>query len=123
MVTLEDRISKAVELRAAGYNCAQCVAMVFDPALEAMTAGLGTGIGATGNICGAANAMAIVCSAKTYGGPGDKKNLYGRVSGLINAFTAKNNGQINCSQLRQPGRKPCIELIKDAITILHEEDI
>lgn len=123
MVTLEERISKAIKLRAAGYNCAQCVAMVFDPALEAMTSGLGTGIGATGNICGAANAMAIVCSARTYNGPADKKNLYARVSGLINAFTAENNGQINCSQLRQPGRKPCIELIKDAIMILHEANI
>lgn len=120
MVTLEEKICKAQELRTAGYNCAQCVAMVFDPALEAATSGLGTGIGATGNICGAANAMAIICSAKTYISPADKKNLYARVSGLINVFASHNCGQLNCSELRQPGRKPCIELIKDAITILHE---
>lgn len=120
MVTLEERIAKAQELRAAGYNCAQCVAMAFNPALEAATSALGTGIGATGNICGAANAMAIVCGTKTYMGPADKKNQYARVGGLINAFSTKNNGQLNCRELRQPGRKPCIELIKDAITILHE---
>ncbi len=123
MVTLEEKISKAVELRAAGYNCAQCVAMVFDPQLEAIVSGLGRGIGATGNICGATNAMAIVAGVRTYVGPADKNSQYARVSALINAFAEKNNGQIECRQLRQPGRKSCLELIKDAITILHEANI
>ena len=123
MVTLEERISKAVALRAEGYNCSQCVAMTFNPALEAVTAGLGTGVGNTGNICGAASAMAIVCGDKTYTGPADKKGQYARVSALINKFAALNQGQVNCRDLRCPGRKPCVDLIKDAITILHEANL
>lgn len=123
MVTLEERITKALQLRAEGYNCSQCVAMVFNPALETVTAGLGTGVGSTGNICGAASALAIVCADKTYAGPADKKGQYARVSALVNRFAAANEGQVNCRDLRQPGRKSCVDLIKDAITILHEANL
>lgn len=120
MVTLEQRTDKALSLKAKGYNCAQCVAMVFDPDLEAPTSGLGGGVGAMGDICGAANAMAIVCGAKTYVGPMDKKTQYTRVQGLLSKFADLNKGQLNCRELRQPGRKSCSDLIVDAITILHE---
>lgn len=123
MVTLQERLQKAQQLRAAGYSCSQCVAMVFDPSLEAVTSGLGRGVGATGNICGAVNAMAIVCSAKTYSGPADKKGQYALISGLVNKFASENCGQVNCCDLRQPNRKSCSDLIKDAVTILHEANL
>lgn len=121
MVTLEERINKALQLRKQGYNCAQCVAMAFDDSLGKITCGLGTGIGATGNICGAANAMALVYGAKTDASPIDKQVNYARVSSMIAKFQAANNGNIDCRDLRKPGSKSCVDLIKDAITILHDE--
>lgn len=120
MVTLDERLSTAIELRKKGYNCAQCVAMTFDPSLETVTAGLGTGIGATGHICGACSAMAILTATKGYEGPAAKQQLYANVRSRIEKFASLNNGDTDCRDLRQPGRKPCLELIKDAVTIMHE---
>lgn len=120
MATLQERIDNSLSLRKQGYNCAQCVAMTFDPSLEAVTAGLGAGVGGTGHICGAASAMAIVASTLTYAGPADKKALYARVKVCIDKFAALNQGDTDCRDLRQPGRKPCADLIADAVGILHE---
>ncbi|MCM1310128.1 MAG: C-GCAxxG-C-C family protein [Bacteroides sp.] len=120
MVTLEKRIDNALSLRVKGYNCAQCVAMSFNPELEAVTAGLGTGVAATGHICGCCSAMAMVLSEKAYSDPKDKQALYAQIRVLLDKFAAMNQGDTNCSDLRKPGRKPCSELIKDAVTILNE---
>lgn len=120
MATLQERIDNALSLRKQGYNCAQCVAMTFDPSLEAVTGGLGTGIGATGHICGAANAMSIITATRNYTGPSGKQALYGQVRGCIEKFAALNCGDTDCRDLRKPGRKPCSDLIVDAVTILHE---
>ena len=35
---VEDKKRQALELRKQGYNCAQCVAMVYDASLEATVA-------------------------------------------------------------------------------------
>ncbi|MBD5281936.1 MAG: C_GCAxxG_C_C family protein [Bacteroides sp.] len=118
---VEDKKRQALELRKQGYNCAQCVAMVYDASLEATVAALGTGVAATGNICGAANAMAIIAGREAYVGPMEKQALYGRVARLIEKFKERNCGHVNCCDLRRPGRKPCTELITDAIEILDEE--
>ena len=118
---VENLKKRALDLRKQGYNCAQCVAMVHDESLEAAVAALGTGIAATGNVCGAANAMAIIVGKKSYGGPTEKQELYRRAGRLIEKFRERNCGQIDCRDLRQPGRKPCTDLICDAIEILHEE--
>ncbi len=120
MVTLDERLSTALELRKQGYNCAQCVAMSFDPSLEIVTAGLGTGIGATGHICGACSAMAILTASTGYEGPAAKQQLYAAVRSRLDKFAALNNGDTDCRDLRKPGRKPCVELIKDAVKIMHE---
>ena len=121
MVTLEERIDKAIQLRKQGYNCAQCVAMAYDEELANVTAGLGSGVGGTGNICGAANAMATVCGEMTDAAPTDKPAYYTCVSNMIEKFRVANNGNINCRDLRKPGSKTCVDLIKDAVRILHEE--
>lgn len=121
MVTLEERIDKAIQLRKQGNNCAQCVAMAYDELLANVTAGLGSGVGGTGNICGAANAMAIVCGEMTDAAPTNKPVYYTCIAGMIEKFKAANNGNIDCRDLRKPGSKSCVDLIKDAITILHEE--
>lgn len=117
---VEEKKHRALDLRKQGYNCAQCVAMVYDPTLEATVSALGTGVAATGNICGAANAMAVIAGQKAYVGPMEKQELYRKVSALIDKFKERNCGQVNCCDLRQPGRKPCAELITDAIEILNE---
>lgn len=121
--TADELKSEALELRKKGYNCAQCVAMVFNPELEATTAALGTGVAATGHICGAANALAIVTATRCYQAPDQKQTLYSKVRTLIDRFRERNMGQADCRDLRKPGRKPCTELICDAIDILHEEGI
>lgn len=120
MVTLEERIDKALSLKKQGYNCAQCVAMAFNPSLEALTAGLGTGVAATGHICGCCSAMAILASEKEYTSPADKQQLYANIRVYLDKFAAMNGGYKDCRDLRTPGRKPCSDLIKDAITIMHE---
>lgn len=118
---VEELKKRALELRKQGYNCAQCVAMVHSPELEAAVAALGTGVAATGNICGAANAMAIVAGMKAYTSPADKQELYAKIRTLIDKFKQRNCGQIDCRDLRKPGSKPCTDLICDAIEILNEE--
>lgn len=122
MVTLQQRLDHALSLRKQGFNCAQCVAMTFNPELETAAAGLGTGIAATGHVCGCVNALAMVTAAKSYNGPAEKQALYARIRPLIEQFAAENEGCTDCRDLRKPGRKPCTELIKDAVKILHEAD-
>lgn len=122
MVTLQQRLDNASELRAKGYNCAQCVAMCFNPELEAAAAGFGAGVSNTGNICGCAAAIAMITSMRKYTAPAGKRELYAQVHTLLDKFAEMNNGDINCRDLRQPNRKSCSELIKDAVTILHEAD-
>lgn len=118
-LSLDQRVERALSLRSKGYNCAQCVAMAFNPQLEAVTAGLGTGVAATGHICGAVSAMAVVASSLTYAGPAAKQELYGSIRNHIEQFESLNQGDSDCRDLRKPGRKPCVDLIVDAVTILH----
>lgn len=120
MVTADQLKQRALDLRRQGYNCAQCVAMTFSPELEATVAALGTGVAATGHICGAANAMAVVAGARAYESPAKKAELYAKVRQLIERFEERNMGQADCRDLRQSGRKSCAELICDAVEILHE---
>lgn len=118
-MTLDDRIAAALTLRRQTYNCAQCVSMVFYPEMEIVSAGLGRGVAGTGHICGAALAMALVESQRSYTGPADKQQLFARIKQQLEQFAALNSGLTNCSDLRQPGRKPCEQLIADAISIIH----
>ncbi len=124
--TLDQRIERARALRAEGYNCAQTVAMVFDDitplsseALASATAALGGGIAGTHSVCGAVTAMAVTDGARNFHTTADKKAVYSSACGLIEQFKERNCGQTICADLRQPGRKPCIDLIVDAIEIIH----
>lgn len=128
MKTIEERKAEALRLHAQGYNCAQCVAMVFDDfiesgriareALAASTAALGGGVGGTGHICGAASAMAVVISLVRYCSPIDKRQIYHDSAMLIDEFARRQNGKTECRELRVPGAKPCNVLITDAVEIL-----
>ena len=62
-----NRKEKAEALLAQGYNCAQAVAGAFDDVagvtfddLMCLTASLGGGVGRSGELCGAANGMALI---------------------------------------------------------------
>lgn len=117
---VNERQAQALELRRQGYNCTQCVCMVFDPSLEVISGGLGRGVAGTGHICGAALAMALVTSQREYTNPKEKQALFARIREQIDRFAALNCGDTDCRDLRKPGRKPCEQLILDAITILDE---
>ena len=65
--TLDERVARARELRAQGYNCSQCVVMAFDDVIEGDVAlltraagGFGSGMGASGNMCGAITGTTMV---------------------------------------------------------------
>lgn len=124
-MNLNQRIERALNLRGKGYNCAQCVAMVFDDItatdtelLSRVTAGLGTGVGGLREICGAVSAMAIVDSLISYKTPADKVALYSTI-GIDGEKFRRINGSLVCKDLKRPGGKPCQQLIADAVTILY----
>ena len=124
-MNLNQRIDRALDLRGHGYNCAQCVAMVFDDVtgldqmlLARTAAGLGTGVGGLREVCGAGSAMAIVEGLTGYQSPADKATLYSTVSADGEKFRSI-NGSLVCRELKRPGGKPCPALIADAVTILY----
>lgn len=124
-MTLETRIERARQLRKDGYNCAQCVIMVFDDVtplpldtLEKVSAGFGTGFGGQRYVCGAVSGMTMLDGLTGYRSPADKVATYRQVTADTADFVALNGSAI-CRELRKPGRKPCMDLIIDAITIKH----
>lgn len=126
-MNLTERKALAAELRAKGYNCAQCVLMAFPDitGLDADTAarvaaGLGSGVGAMGEICGVANAMAIAEGLTGGSAPADKKSAAARSHALCSAFAEANDGRITCRCLKSPGaRRSCDQLIQQGVEILH----
>lgn len=124
---LAERLKKARELRASGYNCSQAVVLVFAPdcgipAEEAarISAGLGGGIGGCGEACGVVSAIAIVVGALSSGDPKDKAAVYAETRALVNEFAAKNCGRVRCSDLKgKCNARSCEDLIADGIGILH----
>lgn len=124
-VTADDRVKRALELRAAGYNCAQCILMAFDdvhcldPDTAArISAGLGGGIAGQGEVCGAVSVMAMLNGFAAYAGPESKSLTYAGIKSLCGEFTA-HNGSLVCRELKKLGRL-CPELIEDSIRITHK---
>lgn len=125
--TLESRLNRARELKAAGYNCSQCVVMAFDDihslpdtVAQALAVGLGGGVGGQHHVCGAVSAMAVVDGFAEYAAPADKARVYSSVQTMSREFASR-NGSMICSELLadRPSRKPCSHYIEEAITILH----
>ena len=122
--TLEERKERARMLHRQGYNCSQCVVMVFDDihgmneeVAMRVSAGFGGGVGGMRQVCGAVSGMTILIGVAKYTQPSDKPMLYAEVQSCAEEFK-KINGSVVCGELLKPGRKPCIELIEDAITII-----
>lgn len=126
-MTLQQRIDKAMELRAKGYNCAQSVIMVFDdktgidPSLAArVTSALGSGVGC-GELCGAANAMALCVGMNFSDNPADKAAAMKDARSLLEKFSSENKNRLRCADLKgKEGIRPCNDLIIQCISLLHE---
>lgn len=125
MYTLEERLDKARRLRASGLNCSQCVVGAFDDIIDTDMApllhaahGFGSGIGATGHICGAVSGAAMVLGLVK--ADETRQVLYGRVADTIKEFEAR-QGALMCRDLKGvEGRKPCLQLILDEVEMLHK---
>ena len=122
--TLEERKERARKLHKQGYNCSQCVVMVFDDihglsedVATRVSAGFGGGVGGLRQVCGAVSGIVMLEGLTKYSRPSDKSMLYAEVKAAADEYKAL-NGSIVCGDLLKPGRKPCIELIEDAITII-----
>ncbi len=125
--SLEERVARARELHKAGYNCSQCVMMVFDDvhgmderASARVAAGLGGGVGGQRQACGAVTAMAMVIGANAYGEPKDKQAVYACVQECSREFVDE-NGSIVCGELLQTRKKMCMGLIEDSIAIIDKK--
>lgn len=128
MQQLSQRKARVNELRAQGYNCAQSMFMAFDDitgldqATSArLTAALGSGVGGTREICGVANAIALVEGMTGGDAPADKVSAMARAQKVIARFADANGGCLRCCDLKHPGApKSCNQLITEGVEMLHE---
>lgn len=123
--TIDERRQRALAFRKEGRNCAQCVAMAFDDIAGAdpqllgrISAGFGGGFGAHGEVCGAVSGATMISGLAYDTLP--RPELYAKVRATMDAFGGL-NGSYVCRELKHPGRKPCSELITDAVEILHRQ--
>lgn len=130
-MTLEERTDMAAALRRDGYNCATSVFLCF-PDLTDMhredaikvTNALGTGIGASREICGAAAAMAMLAGFKFP----PEASAKGEAARLANAclmeFAADNHNCLRCAQLKdrqaqEDSCRSCNQLVAQCVEIAH----
>lgn len=141
-----NRVEKAEELFKSGYNCSQSVIGAFcdDLGLDFNTTmklseGFGGGIGRMRLTCGAVSGMVMVAGMMLSRGEkeGDTRmEVYGKVQELAEKFKEM-NGSIVCAELLGENtntnpkpdartdayykKRPCVELVKDAVKIVEEE--
>ena len=125
--SLEERINRARQLHKEGYNCSQCVFMVFDDVHEMdadiaarISSGFGGGVGGQRQVCGTVSGMTMLLGMTKFSKSTDKPSLYKTIQDYSSEFKEL-NGSIVCGELLKPGRKPCMSLIEDAITIIHNK--
>ena len=133
-----NRVEKAAALFTSGCNCAQSVFAAFadefgldEELAKRLACGLGGGIGRMREVCGAVSAAAMVIGMRR--GP-DKAQAYPAVQAFCAAFKAS-CGSIVCRDLVKGAgattggapeprtqdyyrRRPCIELVKLAASLL-----
>ncbi len=117
------------DLRRQGYNCTQSLILCFpdltgldDETAARITSGLGSGVGGLGEICGAANGIALVVGSQYSANPADKAAAAATTRELCSIFASANGGRINCRDLKgKEGIRPCNQLIAQAIEILHNK--
>lgn len=125
MITLENRLQQARELRTRGYNCAQTLLSVFPDVsgltpgqAEAAAMGLGAGCGC-GEICGVLSALALLEGLRNHARGNSKGAAYASMRKLHDAFTTR-WGACRCADLKAPGKPvPCNDLIFHGIELYH----
>lgn len=85
-----------------------------------VSAPFGGGFGGQRQLCGAVSGMGMVIGLNRFATPADKKNIYAATQRLSERFKEV-NGSMICSELLVSRRKPCMGLIEDAITLVHNE--
>ena len=137
-----DRIEKAEALFTGGCNCAQAVFAAFadefgmdEELAKRLATGLGGGVGRMREVCGAVSAAAMVIGMRL--GP-DKMKAYPVIQDFCAKFKAE-TGSIVCRELldgtgataggapeaRTPqyyAKRPCVELVKLAASLLEQGD-
>ncbi len=119
-MTIEEKASKAVELKRSGYNCAQAVAAALadetglsPETLKAAASGFGGGMGTTEATCGALVGAGIAAGLNK-GGAGTVR--YTRQ--ILENFKAK-CGAVTCGELKgvATGKPlcPCEECVRNAV--------
>ncbi|MBD5370989.1 MAG: C_GCAxxG_C_C family protein [Bacteroides sp.] len=127
MKPLETRREEALRLRKEGYNCAQSVLLPFDDVTglprelaARITSGLGTGVGATREICGVVNAMALAQGMLQSPEASGKAASMKCAGSLARRFADANCGCLRCEDLKgKPGRPTCEQLVLQGVEILH----
>lgn len=130
---MENRVEKALANHEKGYNCAQSVACAFcdmygmeEKDVFKMAEAFGFGMG-TMDTCGAVTGMSMVVGMCMSDGnmeaPATKKECYGKMEELTQAFLEKNKTLL-CRDLKgtdeTPAAKSCDEYIAEAAEILEE---
>lgn len=123
MVTLQERLDRAAELRRQGCNCAKTVMLAFSDVLPAdaqgaaeIATGLGGGMGGCRLTCGCLTAMAMIVTAAKSSLP--KPALYQEIAAQVEEFK-KEFGHTDCQGLKWEAHIPCDTLIFSTITRLH----
>lgn len=118
--------AKAMELRAHGYNCCQCIASTFaaelgltEDAAARLSGGNGGGFGGSGELCGVLSSVGMVIYNREWRAPQDKARVYGIIRNIRSEFEAR-YGSCRCRDLKA-SRVACEELIKYGIDILTAE--
>ena len=116
-MTKEERIDNARALHRQGCNCCQSVVMAYADKLpieakDAMNvaAPFGRVLAGTREVCGCVSGMAMVCGLT---GHADQTRT------LIELFRQE-NGDIVCGRLLASGKKPCPDLVADAVGFMHD---
>ena len=126
-----NRVEKAIQNHARGYNCAQAVVCAFadktgftEDQLFRLSEAFGGGMGGTRGVCGAVSAMVFLAGLeKSLGADAlpstNKAESYCFAAKLMAEFESKNK-TILCSRLKGEGLRSCDGCIEDAVKILEE---
>ena len=121
--TLDQRVERARQLRAQGYNCAQCLLLSFDDIIEGdsrlladISHGFGSGLGSQRRNMRSRHRLSHGARSRTQRPP--RPELYRHVREAVTAFDNL-EGYTDCRDLKKESGKPCIDLITDAVTLLH----
>ena len=127
----EERVARALEMHAAGFNCAQCVACACadvvgldkDEAFRLME-GFGGGMGGFTETCGAISGGVVLLGCASSGGlanPHTKFDTYQLSQQLVGRFRAT-NGSTLCPELKGlaggPILRSCDGCIEDGVRLV-----